>query len=62
MPSYFEKLVAEHGQEYARQYMRDIRSKVNPKNIKGGAFRDKAFAKEMSQKAAKARHEKAKSD
>lgn len=33
--SKYERIKMEQGEEAAKQYMRDIRKKVNPKNIKG---------------------------
>ena len=47
-------LIAKYGSEEAyREHMKAIRKLV--KHLPGGAFRDKAFAKQMSKKALEAR-------
>lgn len=54
----WQRLVAELGEDGARKYMRSVRSKVNPKNITGGSFKDPKFAKKASALAVKARNKK----
>lgn len=56
MASMYQKLVESLGEEGAKLEMKRRRSFV--KNIPGGAFRNKEFAKEQSARAAEARKAK----
>jgi hypothetical protein len=55
MPSYYENLVAKLGESEAKAHMKEVASKRTV--FKGGAFRDKDFAKQAQLKSAKSRRE-----
>lgn len=49
------QILESEGEEAAKVYMRSVSSKVDPKNLPGGAFKDKDFAKKAQLLSAKAR-------